>query len=43
MTDLSHNQTSESMQEHLSRDHGAGMISVVVFIVYMKGGVGVDR
>ena len=37
--DRSHNQKSQGMQEHLKRDHIAGMISVVVFNVYMNCGV----
>ena len=39
----SHNQTSQSVQEHLRRDHIVGMISVIVFNVYMNSGVRVDR
>ena len=34
--DRSHNQKSQGMQEHLKRDHIAGMISEVVFNVYMN-------
>ena len=41
--DRSHNQTSQGMQEHLRRDHIVGMISVIVFNVYMNSGVRVDR